>query len=515
MTPEQLRQLLMRLDNPQEAIEAQWEVVVLSALSAIGDVQYESPHGGTARPDIAFRNDEGLSFVADIRTLFDEEPIRRTFEAKLAQQNRALKARGVAGTLNANLGYRWECSHCRRRIRRGCCNAAARSLTVWCQCPKSADADWRRRARYAPDLPQEHRLNSMVFGSGFRRYLEAICRAPEQRHQYTVDIDDAYVCFWFGPGDWLSGILHTNPLHSLDLSSNKVDNALGKKNRQISRSGWTGPRGVFLCDGGFELFHSSPASPGLPGIVRQFLFENKSLDFVCSLSIKDRSCISVKRDLGFSAWMQTRYEHPQEIALEEFSQELELNFVKPGRMHAENSRSADDRHEAETPVTNVVLEISADQALDCLLGKVGPAPTAAHLEAFDEGRMIVAAEVSSPKSLRPTPWVKFSFGRPDPAAAARAACMGIGNTSKSSPPERYLARGAEIKCGSITLSGNAFLSLLLGRIKHSEFARIVGTNSLDLFATRADGYRLADIQLNPMGRGDDDTLTFQLDTDDP
>ena len=72
MTAGQMRALVMRLDNPQLAHEAEWEVVVVSALKAIGDVSYETPLGGSTRPDILFRDGHGISIVADIRTLFDE-----------------------------------------------------------------------------------------------------------------------------------------------------------------------------------------------------------------------------------------------------------------------------------------------------------------------------------------------------------------------------------------------------------------------------------------------------------
>lgn len=193
------------------------------------------------------------------------------------------------------------------RVRRGWPNPAARELSAWCKCPTSAGASWRRGARYAPDLPPEHRLSSRVFGAGFKDLVDRVVRNPDRRHEYTVSNDEADVSFWFSPGDWLSTISHAPTSHSRDLQNNKVTNALGKKNSQISRSGWTGARGVFLCDGGFELFQSS-GSPSLQSIVNHFLFENQSLDFVCSLSIKDRSWNFGERDLYFHPWLQTRYD---------------------------------------------------------------------------------------------------------------------------------------------------------------------------------------------------------------
>ena len=129
--------------------------------------------------------------------------------------------------------------------------------------------------------------------------------------------------------------------------------------------------------------------------------------------------------------------------------------------------------------------------------------------------MIVAAEVARPSTDRPDPWLKLTLGQPDPAAAALSACIGTGASAKAEPPERYRSRCTSLTGWAITLSANAWISLLLGRITHAKFVRIIGVSLFDLFAQWADGCQLAEVTFQALRDWDDDMLTFRLDRNDP
>lgn len=80
----QAKDLCRRLNKGnREALDAEWELIVFTALASIGKVEYERP-GERTRPDIHFRS-QTLSFVADVRTVSDqnydrENPLRELID---------------------------------------------------------------------------------------------------------------------------------------------------------------------------------------------------------------------------------------------------------------------------------------------------------------------------------------------------------------------------------------------------------------------------------------------------
>ena len=55
-----------------ESIAAEWEVVVLNALSKIGSIEHEKYFPGSKKPDIYFKSPTIDVFVADITSVSDE-----------------------------------------------------------------------------------------------------------------------------------------------------------------------------------------------------------------------------------------------------------------------------------------------------------------------------------------------------------------------------------------------------------------------------------------------------------
>src|SRR5438034_5346379 len=73
LMPAQLERLAARLNaRNRDAVEAEWELVVLAALASIGAIEHEADLGGSTRLDVRFHALALGRFVADIRTVSDE-----------------------------------------------------------------------------------------------------------------------------------------------------------------------------------------------------------------------------------------------------------------------------------------------------------------------------------------------------------------------------------------------------------------------------------------------------------
>jgi len=65
------RQVNWLNNQNKDSLAAEWEVLLLNALSKIGKVEYEKRFSGSKKPDIFFKSSKTLYFVADITAVSD------------------------------------------------------------------------------------------------------------------------------------------------------------------------------------------------------------------------------------------------------------------------------------------------------------------------------------------------------------------------------------------------------------------------------------------------------------
>ncbi|MSU49152.1 MAG: hypothetical protein EXS37_08735 [Opitutus sp.] len=97
-----------------------------------------------------------------------------------------------------------------------------------------------------------------------------------------------------------SGAVHLSYNVPNSLSRNPVTNTLKNKKRQLRQSGWDGLAGVILCDGDCNMLTTrmnSGSALTLEQIVRDFLRQNRSIDFVLTIGIQTHhNHLSVPRE---------------------------------------------------------------------------------------------------------------------------------------------------------------------------------------------------------------------------
>jgi hypothetical protein len=208
-----LENLVRRLNTSnRDAIEAEWELIVLTALASIGRVEHEVDRGGSSRLDVGFESVPLGAFVADIRTVSDEgydreNPVHE-FSTELSRISEMLRSSGIQG------GFYY-------RV-----NGVAASV---------------RRGQYKTNLklPFTHDFKPVIFHTPkFKAFLAAVQAEPS--HDHTVDINNENVSLSitfssrFAAGQYGS-YLSYNQAH--DVIHNVVWQALKEKSTQIKRAG--------------------------------------------------------------------------------------------------------------------------------------------------------------------------------------------------------------------------------------------------------------------------------------
>jgi hypothetical protein len=260
----QIERFVLHLNRRnRDAIEAEWELIVLAALASIGHVEHEPDLGGSKRLDIRFRSD-ALKFIADVTSISDElchreNPVE-ALSAAMFKETEKLHRAGIEGGLD---------------------------FRVSAIAPRFADGVYKTKLL----LPHPHEFKSIIFDTAFRRFVAAIRQQPRKIHHHTVNTARASVSIVFNPGS--PGTRYFScPSYNLahDVTHNVVHNALEDKSNQIKRAGQRERGevvGVFLCDGGCWMLRqqSSVGIVSLEQVIRTFLRGNSTVDFVCVVHV--------------------------------------------------------------------------------------------------------------------------------------------------------------------------------------------------------------------------------------
>jgi hypothetical protein len=327
-----------------DALDVEWEVVWLNALSKTGSVQHERNWGGTTNPDVHFlMDDPNLEFVADITGVSD---IGIDQQYSMERLLRAFQNVFEQNGLNR--------SHLRL-------DAHGNSEQVF----KGED-----RARL-PWMPGEYRFEQVFFkDAGFQRFIQEAKRNPNQWRQYrfpnSIDLTVTY-----NPHQTSAGMTHFNYRQANLIERNSTFAALMRKYDQLERSNYQGLSGVILCDAGAEVFHNFEAgfgpTFGVDQIVQHFLRDpkvKKVVGFVITAAVVPANTgrHRIPREIDGSPDYRLALKlHLSETGekvrteLESLVQRIEDKFPEPVT-HAANAREWNEsragRNQPETEVGN-------------------------------------------------------------------------------------------------------------------------------------------------------------------
>lgn len=414
ITPTQAQSAVDRLNkNNRDALEAEWELIILAALASLGAVEHEPDLGGSSRLDIRFRSPAG-DFIADIRTVSDEtydreNPVQQ-FSSELSKAAERLRAEGIQG------GFDYRVNGISGLV-------------------------WQGRYKTKLTLPFVHEFKRVIFGKDFRTFIDAVRSEPDERRIFFVNTAEASVEIHFAPsaGGFQSGsYLAYNVAH--DAVHTVVWQALKDKSHQLKRArlGTSGERaGVFLCDGGCGMLRGfrSHNTLTVEDIVLRFLKKSSTVDFIIIVDVNESTAYGAAPPPRFEARVWSIRERPW---AEIFAASLKraLNGLPPLRLSPINTLNhfiwAGDtqhlygRYKGDSKMAHDTLELSLRAVMDYLAGNidrnaferiVNPDWVAQLKKRLDQGRAVQGIDINR-SSGEDDDGLVITFGGHDPAQSA-------------------------------------------------------------------------------------------------
>lgn len=261
-TRQQVRRLNDR-KNPANVIPAVWEVGIIFALRKLGRVEFERPQGtGRTRPDVWFQpNDKSFEFLADIATVSDAGLHDRSWVTDFQLALLRMKIKEGIGHLPIQVDF--------GRIETG----------------KFGDS--QVRAALPPKGQGEAFLARII-----RPFLRTIASDPTQAAARTIQETEFQVRVSYDPQSRFGGGAYPAYTLAYSLEGNPVFRTLREKAKQLKASGYSGLRGIILCDGGCDLVHrSGQVGAGcyrLDQVVQHFLMTTETVGFVLVIAFQSQ-----------------------------------------------------------------------------------------------------------------------------------------------------------------------------------------------------------------------------------
>lgn len=250
-------------------IPTEWEVAILQSIATLGTVQHESDLGGETKPDLHFQS-LAITFVADIATISD----------------RGSHERNPIGPFEKELRKRWQESG----ITEGgfAFHASTRLYTG-------------RGSKPPVIMPPVEQFQTLIFNNHFDQFVQDVQAAPHEQRQLAVPwARESVIQITYVPGRkfvWCTG--YTSYTVPTQRDRNPLYLALKEKGDQLKRCGFTGLRGVIVCDGGAYILRSMSSSYSFS--VREVVFHalkrHTSIDFVVIVSLHGRGTHTIKQDV--------------------------------------------------------------------------------------------------------------------------------------------------------------------------------------------------------------------------
>jgi hypothetical protein len=404
LNQEQGHSLVRRLNrNDPAALEAEWELLILSALYREGDLVHEPALGGTSNLDFGFEHaGSGIKVAGDVTAVSDDAIERNSTDYLTGVLIKRLNKEDVHGQISVELDYE-----------------------------ESADS-------IRPRLPFPQEFSRYVFGAEFQNFVRAVRANPTGTHRLEINNAKAGLWISYAPGPSRQMMRLRNIRMPRDLTKNVVFSALQKKKDQIKRSGHQekdGFRCIVLCDAACAALtmRKSWETQSKNEIVPRFLAKTKSVDMVACVSVQDATVsFSSSRKFEFAVEVFERSDlgvagHFQMI-LEEALNHLPspVCSVVSAKRHIERKLGPffiyDGTRGSSYGVAH--FDVSSRAVFDYLAGRIdrerfervmGPQLLEFFRRELDAGRMVVELELK-PNRERDDDTVVIRLGEPDAAA---------------------------------------------------------------------------------------------------
>jgi hypothetical protein len=237
-------------------LASEWEVVLLNALSKVGNVLHEENFGGNRNADICFEafDESRVGFVADITAISDKGVDETNpYEALSNTLHKLVREAGLRGnSFDLRVG-------------------------------RHPGPAFKGGPKVRLKLPGRARFTQTIFGKEFDAFLHRIVEYPQKIDRYEVKTADADVEISYIPNQRYASGGYSSYTELYSISENTAYQALENKASQLVGTKFTGPLGIFLCDGGSSLF-SKRSTAGLSytidDVIDFFLSNHQEIYFV-------------------------------------------------------------------------------------------------------------------------------------------------------------------------------------------------------------------------------------------
>jgi len=243
----------------------EWEIVLLNALSKVGNVVHERNFGGSRNADIYFEafNNPKANFVADITSISDKGADKiNPFEDLSNTLRKLVKEFGLKpSSFNLKVG-------------------------------RHPGPTFKGGHKVRLKLPGRARFLQTIFGKEFDAFIHRILGKPKEADRFEVKTDDADVEISYIPNQRYS--IGEYPSYTVlnSITDNTIYQALENKASQLIGTNFRGPLGIFLCDGGSRLF-SEISTAGLSytmdDIIKDFLLYNEEIHFIVTFTTERKN----------------------------------------------------------------------------------------------------------------------------------------------------------------------------------------------------------------------------------
>lgn len=393
LTGRQLKTHVEKLNKGD--ISAEWEVVLLNAFSKLGKVEHERTFNGK-NPDLYFTSAaHGVEFLADIKTVSDEG-------LELKNPQRQLNDRLHKEVAEKDIKGAWDC-----------------------QIGGNYEEARRTGSMLQLKLPPLARFDQEIFNEAWDDFAAQIKREPDKVRKYEVKTARADLTITYRPSKQWTGSGGHPSYKSITarehLIQNSIWNGLVSKSEQLERTGYEGPLGIILCDGGSDFLRKSR------NIIDEFFRTHPRINFVLAFE--------AIQNFGHGSYNQVMiyYERGEGVSAEldgflsNFDKHSENLFPFPvsSATNAINALESTKKHKGASffggaTMSENEIKLSARTVLDLLAGKISyedfpDVYKNYFISMAAEGRLFIEARIEKDTYERDDDWLVFRFGRLDPA----------------------------------------------------------------------------------------------------
>ena len=415
LSEEKLNRLIQKELNssdPVKSIACEWEVIILSALSKVSEIEYEKNFIEEGRtPDVFCRLPSGTCFLADITTVSDREAHKENPARYFFQQVREfLDQKGVSSKgIDIRISSDFSGKHRDQKVKLA--------------------------------LPQKGEIPKFI-KKNLTSFAEDISSSESEPHQILINDSAIKVKITYTPNSNFSGGGYLSYTSLYSLTRNPIFNRLEQKAKQIKKSGFSGITGIFICDGWCSSLNKMVTSNNEFSqdlVIQKFFQSNRRVSFILILTPEEKHSIS-------SAVMREKYnrlkffsnpnaDYPATDELVEILDRMAQHLPKPESMPINALKSLEENpstglsHYGRYTMTGDMIKISSRTLVELLAGVLDVDKFLAdHFGCVDEdsqipnlfrnkildGKMIENIELEKSDN-EDDDWIIIKFGKSDSA----------------------------------------------------------------------------------------------------